>query len=174
MSKRTNRSILIDFLLKLIAENPGITVEKLLDKLSQKYSKQEIASTLRYMKYNQLVFNRFERGLSVSNKAKIRLSNALIEQLFVTKPKNWDKKWRIIMYDIPENMKSKRDAFSKHLVRVKLLKLKDGVYIHPFPCQSEIEKLANYFQIQKHVTYIESSKLITNRKLEKEFEKLLS
>lgn len=174
MPKRTNRSILIDSLLKIIANEPGISAQKLTEKASQNYSLSEITSALRYMKYNQLIFDRFDRGLSVSNKAKIRLASVEVEQLFITKPKKWDKKWRLVIFEIPHAFKTKRDAFSNHLGQLGFIKLKDSVYVHPFHCQNETEKLAAYYKLQKYVTYLESSKLITTRKLEKEFKNLLS
>ena len=43
----------------------------------------------------------------------------------------WDKKWRVILYDIPEDERESRDAFRDHLTELGVRKLQHSAGIHP-------------------------------------------
>src|SRR6185369_10870057 len=155
MPKRTNRSLLIDGLLNLMAKQSfsavsllSLNSNKLLNKILTSSSpinrQQELRAALRYMKYNQLLFENKDGSLSVTNKAKKRLDKTNFEQIIITKPKKWDKKWRLIMFDIPENNKTQRDAFSSKLRLMGFKTLKNGVFVYPFPCREAITNISSY------------------------------
>ena len=64
---------------------------------------------------------------------------------------NWDGKWRLIVYDVPNNRKSQRDAFRYLLKKLNILKLQKSVYLTPFKCENEIEYLRNFYEIGDEV-----------------------
>ena len=51
----------------------------------------------------------------------------------------WDKKWRVILYDIPEDERESRDAFRDHLTELGVRKLQHSAGIHPFDCKNEVD-----------------------------------
>ena len=69
----------------------------------------------------------------------------------ITRPLRWDKKWRLIFFDIPEEKKSAREAFRYHLRRLGLKEFHKSTFIFPFPCSKEIDKLAARFDISPHI-----------------------
>lgn len=82
--------------------------------------------------------------------------------------RNWDGKWRIIMYDIHENHKQARVIFQKLLIKLKFLQLQKSVYLTPFKCENEIEYLRQIYNIGKDVLVIKVSGL-ENEKAYKEY-----
>ena len=66
----------------------------------------------------------------------------------------WDKKWRIIMYDIPEHEKGIRDAFRDHLTQLGIRKLQHSAGIYPFDCKNEVDFFIELLDIRKHVRFI--------------------
>jgi len=66
-------------------------------------------------------------------------------------PTRWDKKWRLIFFDIPEEKKNSREAFRYHLKKLGFTEFHKSTFIFPFPCAKEIETLAERFGIKSHI-----------------------
>ncbi len=188
MGRHSKRTILIDNLLDLIT-NRELTSSSLLSPKTQKFlnqpayqylsgqgsnkSAQEMRACLRYMKYNQLILINNSGELSITAKAKKRLDRAEIEHIFVTKPKIWDKKWRLVLYEIPENKKSQRDAFASKMKQLGFRSLKNSVLVYPFDCQTEIDKIVQYYGITNYIIYAEVAFISSQSALLKKFSTLL-
>lgn len=66
----------------------------------------------------------------------------------------WDKKWRIILYDIPEDEREARDAFRDHLKQLGVRKLQHSAGIYPFDCKDEVYFFIELLDIRKYVRFI--------------------
>ncbi|MDO8594390.1 MAG: hypothetical protein Q7R93_02650 [bacterium] len=66
----------------------------------------------------------------------------------------WDEKWRIILYDIPEDEREARDAFRDHLTQLGVRKLQHSAGICPFDCKKEIDFFIELLDIRKYVRFI--------------------
>lgn len=66
----------------------------------------------------------------------------------------WDRKWRIVLYDIPESEREVRDAFRDHLTELGVRKLQHSAGIHPFDCKNEIDFFIELLDIRKYVRFI--------------------
>jgi len=72
-----------------------------------------------------------------------------IDALKIKKPKKWDKKWRIIIFDISELKRLYRDAFRGKLKELGFYPLQKSVWICPFGCRDEIELLREFFGLKE-------------------------
>ncbi len=79
-----------------------------------------------------------------------------IHNLALKKTKRWDKKWRIVLFDIPESQKNIRDSLRKKLKRLGFLEFQKSVFIYPFHCKDEINFVINFFNIEDCVYYLEA------------------
>jgi len=95
-----------------------------------------------------------------------------LEDVKLKRPKVWDKRWRIVMYDIPSKRRSASQAFRKKLEDLGLYRLQKSVWISPYDCLSELDFLASIFEIEmdKHVHYFVSAEIPKRREIEKFFE----
>ena len=66
----------------------------------------------------------------------------------------WDGKWRVVLYDIPEDEREARDAFRGHLTDLGLRKLQHSAGISPFDCKNEVEFFVELLDIRKYVRFI--------------------
>ena len=66
----------------------------------------------------------------------------------------WDKKWRIIIFDIPEKIKKKRDVFRADIKRAGFIMLQNSIWISPFGNFDNIQKLVKEYRISKYVVFI--------------------
>lgn len=72
----------------------------------------------------------------------------------INPPPVWDRKWRIVVFDIPEDEREARDSLRKHLADLGFYKLQQSVSVHPFDCRNEIDFLVELHDIRKYVRYI--------------------
>ena len=91
--------------------------------------------------------------VKISDKGKRKLLKYKIDDLTLVK-KRWDKKWRIIIYDVDESKKYLRDIFQLMLRKLEFLQLQKSVYMTPYPCENEIEYLRQVYDIGKDVVIL--------------------
>jgi len=78
-----------------------------------------------------------------------------IDALKIKKPKRWDGKWRIVIFDISQLKVLYREAFRGKLKELGFYPLQKSVWIHPFNCCDEIELLRDFFGLtEKEVRFI--------------------
>jgi len=68
--------------------------------------------------------------LKLTQKGALRV---LLEKAKVKKIGRWDGKWRVLIFDIPEDFHLARDNFRKLLKQNSFVKLQAGVFISPYP-----------------------------------------
>lgn len=82
-----------------------------------------------------------------------------LEEMKLKKPKSWDKKWRVVIFDIPEGKRKLRDEFRKRLRQLGFFQLQKSVFVHAFPCDDEIEFLRQVYSVPIDVTVITATKI---------------
>lgn len=108
--------------------------------------------------------------LTITEKGKKKLLEYNIDDMEIKKPEKWDKKWRIVSFDIPEKRKGAREALREKLKDFDFYPLQKSLFVFPFPCQDEIDFIAKIFQIQNYITYFEAPKISNEYKLRKYFD----
>ena len=102
------------------------------------------------------------RGLLKYEQGKLRLTKAGEAQLRrlrlleyrLKKPKHWDKKWRVLIFDIPERRKVTRNKIRSTLSRLGFERLQDSVWIYPYDCEDVLALLKADFKVGKDMLYI--------------------
>jgi DNA-binding transcriptional regulator PaaX len=87
-----------------------------------------------------------QKGISVVNYAEI--NKLKIDEL------KKDGRWRIVIFDIPQNK-----SYIRHILRTKLAefnfyKLQRSVYVSPYICEKEIKELTKLLGINSHLHII--------------------
>ncbi|HEY4474135.1 MAG TPA: hypothetical protein VI957_03160 [Candidatus Paceibacterota bacterium] len=70
------------------------------------------------------------------------------------KPRHWDGRWRILIFDIPERRKSLRDKLRLTLLSVGFVRLQDSVWLYPYDCEDFVVLLKSDFKIGKDMLYL--------------------
>ena len=95
----------------------------------------------------------------VTEKGAAALQRLELRNYKIKKPKRWDKKWRVLIFDIPEKRKRTREQIRTTLVRIGFLHLQDSVWVYPYECEDLVELLKADFRIGKAVLYMVVEKL---------------
>jgi hypothetical protein len=75
----------------------------------------------------------------------VRVKRTLLQP--IERPRVWDKCWRIIIFDIAAEERSKRDAFRLLVRRLGGIMLQKSVWIYPFDCSEQIGLLKSLFDL---------------------------
>ncbi|MCR4283987.1 MAG: hypothetical protein NUV64_01545 [Parcubacteria group bacterium] len=88
---------------------------------------------------------------SLSKKGKDKIKKFIFDEFQIKKPQVWDKKWRLVIFDVPESRRKDRVALRKKLVDLGFYQCQKSAWVHPFPCLEEIEFLKNILRIKPFV-----------------------
>lgn len=87
----------------------------------------------------------------------------------IARPSQWDGRWRIVLFDIPEEKKSLRDIFRRHLQKIGFRELQKSVFIFPFECEREIDSLVRLYEAEEYFRFILATAVSHERSLKKIF-----
>ena len=107
--------------------------------------------------------------LILSENGKRKALRFDIDKLEIKKPTTWDKKWRIIMFDIPEKLHRLRDSLRLHFRDIGLIELQKSVFVYPYPCNDEIEFILELYNARKYVRFVLAEKVDNQLHLIKKF-----
>ena len=92
--------------------------------------------------------------LILNDFGKKRASTFNLENIKVSRQKNWDRKWRIVIFDIPHYLKKTRESLRLLFKKIGFYPLQKSVFIYPFDCQKEIEFITEYHRANKFIRFI--------------------
>ncbi|TSC95130.1 MAG: phenylacetic acid degradation operon negative regulatory protein [Parcubacteria group bacterium Licking1014_1] len=88
----------------------------------------------------------------ITDKGKLKALTYHFERMAIEK-KNWDGKWRIIGFDVPEKVRWGRDALRDKIKKLGFYELQKSVFIFPYNCKNEIDFIIEFFEIRKYVRF---------------------
>jgi DNA-binding transcriptional regulator PaaX len=109
------------------------------------------------------------RYLMLTEKGKRLLLKYQIEGLTQNKPKKWDKKYRVIIFDVSEQLKRKRDQLRRSLQSFGFRCLQDSVWVYPYQCEDIITLLKQYLGFKGEVLYMVVEYIENDKFLKEEF-----
>lgn len=109
--------------------------------------------------------NRYAR---ITEKGK-RVLQMETERVVMTKKRKWDKRWRIVIFDIPERRKRVRDRLREFMSSYGFVRLQDSVWIYPYDCEDLIALAKAEFRIGADVLYMIVERLERDKYLREHF-----
>lgn len=118
-----------------------------------------------YLRRRELIRVRYigqQMYFSLTNKGKkLAGKYSLIDKLKIKKQKVWDKKWRILIFDIKDKQKVKREALRGKLKELDMCQLQKSVWVYPYDFKNEMSLLREFFGMENS-----EMKLITAAEIE--------
>ena len=151
-------------LLSIAATSPFfiINIIKGIKKL-KKYPNKKVYNTFYNLK-NQGLVNFYEKNnqiyISLTAKGKQKAGWMQIDDLKIKKPKKWDGKWRILLFDIAEMKRTYREALRGKLKELGFQLLQKSAWINPYDCAKEVNLLKTFFGLSdKEIKFIVSGNI---------------
>lgn len=70
------------------------------------------------------------------------------------KKKTWNGKWFLVIFDVPEKQRNKRNYLRQFLRFIGFYQYQQSVYIYPFECKEEIALIKKIVEGGKYITYV--------------------
>lgn len=71
----------------------------------------------------------------------------------------WDGKWRIVIFDIPQELHNKRNRFRKKIKSLGFYMIQKSVFAFPYPCEEELARYCNELNISDYINVISAHNL---------------
>jgi DNA-binding transcriptional regulator PaaX len=110
--------------------------------------------------------------VSLTKEGKKLARKCRIDDLAIPKPKKWDGSWRILIFDIPDRHKIKREALRGKLKELGFFQLQKSVWIYPHNFLAEAKVIREFFGLSKSEMQIILANAIENDREARQFFKL--
>ncbi|TSC93886.1 MAG: phenylacetic acid degradation operon negative regulatory protein [Parcubacteria group bacterium Licking1014_1] len=142
-------------------------------KTAKKYEKKKIYNAFYRLKKEGCVIIE-ERNeqiyISLTEKGKRKAGYLQIDNLKIKKPKTWDRKWRIVMFDIAQLKKLYREIFRGKIKELGFVSIQKSVWLCPFECKKEISILKDFLGLtDKELLLIITESADWDEKFKKQF-----
>ncbi len=139
----------------------------------KKIDRQALERAINSLYTSHLVLEKHHKDgtttLVLNENGKQRALRFNIDKMEIKKPAQWDKKWRIVMFDVPEKLKRLRDSLRLHFKEIGLIELQKSVFVYPYPCSKEIEFILEFYNARKYVRFVLAEKVDNGLHLMKKF-----
>lgn len=125
------------------------------------------SSASKLAKKGLLKFNGKYYELTDAGERKLRQLE--IQGYKLMRPKRWDRKWRVIIFDIPEKKKGVRERIRNLFISAGFSRLQDSVWVYPYDCEDIIGLLKTDFGVGKNILYMIVDEIENDRHLREEF-----
>ncbi len=95
-----------------------------------------------------------EEVVVLTKHGKRRILKYSLDDLTIEKPHTWDGRWRMVMYDVSHRRKALRDLFRQTLKGLGFYQLQESVWLYPYPCESQVTFLREYYGVGNEVLYV--------------------
>ena len=105
----------------------------------------------------------------LTDEGGMKLRQLELQGYKLIRPKKWDGKWRVVIFDIPEKKRKVRDRIRNLFTSAGLYRLQDSVWVYPYDCEDIIGLLKTDFGVGKDVLYLIVDEIENDRHLREEF-----
>jgi len=107
-----------------------------------------------------------KRFYKLTSKGQLEL---LLRKAIMEKPLKWDGLWRIIIFDIPEDFRDKRNLLRSLIKKNGFIKLQASVFISPYPLNREAISYLKQSGLISYIRIIRANEIDDDRDLRKKF-----
>jgi|SRR3989344_466122 len=111
-----------------------------------------------------------KRYFVLTDKGQASLLRLQAKHFQLPKPKRWDKKFRILIFDVQEKRRYKRDRFRMMLRQLGFKNLQKSAWVYPYDCEDAIQILKTDLGVGKDVIYLVTGDIENKEKIAKMFD----
>lgn len=120
--------------------------------------KRALQRAIKSLYESKLINTKIEKDGSITiilnQEGKKKALTFQLDKIKIKRPQKWDKQWRVVLFDIPEDIKKKREVLRFCLKRLGFYEFQKSVFVHPYDCQDEIDYIIEFYNIRKFVRFI--------------------
>lgn len=114
-------------------------------------------------RYQNAVYELTDKGLERLEQLSMQKLRARVD--------SWDRKWRLVLFDIPESARLARDQIRRLLKELGFQQLQLSVWVHPLPCLEYFKEIQRAYGIADHLFIVQSSEVNIPRSIVAHFQR---
>lgn len=147
---------------------PYLVLKAYLKKVfEEEYKPQQLRNSVYYLKRRKFIAYK-NKQFTLTKLGLKYLNRKSIEEIIIKKV-NWDGKWRVLTFDIPESQISARHIFRQKLKELGFFHFQRSVFVIPYPCEKEIDQLTSELGILEHVHVLRTERFRSDKVLIERF-----
>jgi DNA-binding transcriptional regulator PaaX len=91
------------------------------------------------------------------------------QKVAIAKKRKWDRRWRVVIFDIPERRKSIRVRLRRFMNEYGFVRLQDSVWVYPYDCEDLIALAKANFRVGADVLYMIVERIERDKHLREHF-----
>lgn len=140
----------------------------------KKINRKELLRAIREFHLNRIVGYKENNdgtvSVSLTEKGKKKLLQYNLNDMKLKTPPSWDKKWRLVIFDIPDKKKPAREALRRKLKELGFYQFQKSIFVYPYECEDEINFIVEMFEIRKHVRLVTAGQITNEAELKLYFD----
>ncbi len=130
---------------------------------------REAANRLKKKRLVEFVRQNDRVFLRITEKGKRMLRSLVLLETPLPRPKRWDGKWRLVIFDIPEKKRAIRGRARSIVSSFGFTRLQDSVWAYPYDCEEAVALLKAELRLGKDLLYIIADAIEYDMPLRKHF-----
>lgn len=138
----------------------------------KKNNRENFYSAFSYLRKKGLIHVEYkgqQMYFSLTDEGRKRAGRYKVDDLKIEKPKKWNGKWHILIFDIKDKQRLKREALRGKLKELELYQLQKSVWVCPYGFEKQIKLLRDFFGLTDGEMKIIVADSIENDKLIRAF-----
>lgn len=126
-------------------------------KSKKKHQASSINRSLKNLLEQELIYFSDRGGnkhLELTEKGRRHLDLYEYGEGAIMKPKKWDRKFRVVIFDIKEKRRRDRARLREFLRKLGFMHLQHSVWVYPYDCEDLITMIKAEFKIGKDILYM--------------------
>lgn len=156
-----------------VAMGNAVQIFKMFDK-NKKYKDKQIQNAIANLhRYKLIEYVSEKNGITtvkITKKGEVKLKSFSIDLMKINKPKKWDGKWRVVMFDLPVRFSKARHSLRLKLKQLGFVQFQKSVWIYPYPCTDEILFIAEYYKVRKYIDMMTVLEISDEKNLKERFD----
>lgn len=143
-----------------------------LDYILPRDPKQRLQEVMSRMKQKGLIRYEAVRGKHYPRLTALgqkQATNIAFGAISIRKPRRWDRRWRMVIFDIEERRKNDRKKVRRLLQRLGFVRLQNSVWVHPYDCEEIIALIKADLRIGRDILYVIADAIEFDRPLRVHF-----
>lgn len=142
-------------------------------KIRNKKNRRSLCSTFCRLRKEGLIKIQNKNGqiyISLTKEGEKRAGKYKINDMKIEVPIRWDGKWRMLIFDIKDKQRIKREALRGKIKQLGLYQLQKSVWAYPYDFKNETDLLRSFFGLtQNEMQFIVANEVENDKELKKYF-----
>ncbi len=137
------------------------------------YSRKQVTSALAYLRKTGLVeIGKKKDGskkIFLTDLGRTQLQGHFVDTIHIKESLVWDRKWRVVIFDIPIEKNAVRIRFRNVLKKWGFVQIQKSVWVIPHKCEDEVFFLSKALHIEEYVDILVVKKFYDDSKFKEIF-----